>query len=71
MTIDNTQATGAAAGFLAGIGKGIMTIITTVGFLSWSVVFETCVLAFVGGAVGIIGADLYKWLKNKILKKNE
>jgi hypothetical protein len=70
---DNSTAAGATIGGLSGFVKGVMAIQLTAGAslsgLTWGVLLDTAILAFMGGILGWIGAELMKFLKKKITGK--
>lgn len=68
---------GATLGAVAGVYKGIKTIIvakalgfniTALSFISWENIFDTAILALLGGAIGWIGAEIMRGLKRLYLK---
>lgn len=74
MSNNNNSAAGVIAGASTGLYEGISTIFADPAIISWAVVFETAILALVGGALGWIGAELIRWVVKfgrKIISKRK
>jgi len=71
-SVENSAA-GIALGMIIGIIKSVLGYLTAgIAMLSWSLVFETAILAFIGGVVGWIGTQLMITIKKcykKFIKK--
>ena len=65
--MDSQHATGTAIGGLLGFCKAIVSI-KFFGLLSWSLAFETLILASIGAVAGFLITELLKWLKKKIVE---
>lgn len=66
--MDSNHSAGVLFGATIATYKSFLTIISTLGIISWQLVGETIFLTFLGGAVGWCGAEVMK-LSKPIVKK--
>jgi len=64
--MDAGHAAGSFTGMAIATYKGVLLMISPLGFISWGLIGETAILAGVGGAAGWIIAELLKLVKVKI-----
>ncbi|OPZ92352.1 MAG: hypothetical protein BWY74_01625 [Firmicutes bacterium ADurb.Bin419] len=65
--MDNSHAAGTILGMVLGVYKAIISL-TVMALLSWQAIFDTMILAFIGGVIGWTGAELMKYIKKRIFK---
>lgn len=75
--MDNNHIVGIIVGFVVGIIKAISAVISSlssifiiISLISWEQVFDTGLLALIGGALGWVGAEIAKRI-NKFYHKRK
>ena len=68
MSMDSEHTTGTLLGMIIGLIKAMLEV-SVFGLLSWELIFETAILAGVGGAFGYAGAEILRYIKNIFKRK--
>lgn len=69
--MDSNHTTGTILGAIIAIGKSLYVTISVkpvFSMISWELVFDTALLALIGGALGWCGAELMKLIKKRFFK---